>query len=143
MTTEAKTAANIEQAVPFFMVTDMERALKFYVDGLGCAIKMTWTPHGKIEWCWLKLGEAALMLQEYRADRVPAAKRGEGVSICFMCKDALALYREFKARGVQAKRPFVGNGLWVTSLTDPDGYRIDFESPTDAPEESVYTDPEN
>jgi hypothetical protein len=28
----------------------------------------------------------------------------------------------------------VGNGLWVVSLTDPDGYRLDFESPTDAPE---------
>jgi hypothetical protein len=30
----------------------------------------------------------------------------------------------------------VGNRLWVVSLIDPDGYRIDFESPTDAPEES-------
>jgi lactoylglutathione lyase len=143
MTTETKTATNVEQAVPFFMVTDMERALKFYGDGLGCEVKITWRPSGKIEWCWLKLGDAALMLQEYRPERVPPDKLGEGVSICFMCKDALALYREFKARGIQAKRPFVGNGLWVTSVTDPDGYRIDFESPTEAPEESVYHDAEN
>jgi hypothetical protein len=34
--------------------------------------------------------------------------------------------------------PFVGNDLWVTSLTDPDGYRLEFESPTDVPEETVY-----
>jgi len=30
--------------------------------------------------------------------------------------------------------------MWVTSLTDPDGYRIDFESPTDVPEETVYSE---
>lgn len=33
-------------------------------------------------------------------------------------------------------RPCVGNGLWVVPLADPDGYRIEFSSPTDAPEES-------
>src|SRR5215469_14203367 len=27
------------------------------------------------------------------------------------------------------KRLFVGNRLWVGSLTDPDGYRFEFESP--------------
>jgi lactoylglutathione lyase len=27
--------------------------------------------------------------------------------------------------------------MWVVPLTDPDGYRIEFESFTDAPEESV------
>jgi hypothetical protein len=30
--------------------------------------------------------------------------------------------------------------MWVTSFQDPDGYRIDFESYTDAPEESVYSE---
>ena len=27
----------------------------------------------------------------------------------------------------------------VTSVTDPDGYRLDFESPTDVSEETVYS----
>ena len=35
--------------------------------------------------------------------------------------------------------PFVGNAVWVTPLSDPDGYRIEFESPTDVPEETVYS----
>ncbi len=26
--------------------------------------------------------------------------------------------------------------MWVVALTDPDDYRIDFESPTDAPEQT-------
>jgi hypothetical protein len=30
--------------------------------------------------------------------------------------------------------------MWVTILTDPDGYKLDFESPTNVPEETVYSD---
>jgi len=33
---------------------------------------------------------------------------------------------------------FVANGMWVTSITDSDGYRLDFESTTDVPEETEY-----
>jgi lactoylglutathione lyase len=70
-------------------------------------------------------------------DHRPNEKLGTGTSVCFMCEDALSLYREFNARGVQVrKRPFVGNSLWVVPITDPDGYRLDFESPTDAPEDT-------
>jgi len=47
----------------------------------------------------------------------------------------------FKGARAHAARPFVGNNLWVTSFTDPDGYRLDFESPTDVPEETVYSEP--
>ena len=30
--------------------------------------------------------------------------------------------------------------MWVTSIKDPDGYDLNFESPTDAPEETEYAD---
>jgi lactoylglutathione lyase len=86
------------------------------------------------------LGGAALMLQEYKLDRIPAGKLGEGVSICFICEDALSIYHESVARGLQASKPFVGNGMWVTYLADPDGYRLDFESYTDVPEETVLSE---
>jgi lactoylglutathione lyase len=139
------TSANVKQAVPFFGVTDMEASLQFYVDGLGFTIKRRWVPDhdeeypadGKIRWCWLELGDAAIMLQEFMAQGRPKEPLGTGASVSFMCEDALALYREFKLRGVQTRnRPSVGNGLWVVPLTDPDGYRIEFASPTDALEET-------
>jgi catechol 2,3-dioxygenase-like lactoylglutathione lyase family enzyme len=133
------TTANVKQAVPFFGVTNMESSLRFYVDGLGFKIKHQWIPDrdGKIRWCWLQLGDAAIMLQEFRPQNRPKETLGTGASVCFMCEDALALYREFRSRGVQTRnRPSVGNGLWVVPVTDPDGYRMEFESPTDAPEES-------
>ncbi|MGB9199765.1 MAG: VOC family protein [Terriglobales bacterium] len=137
-------SVNVKQAVPFFGVTNMEASLRFYVDGLGFEMKNSWipdskenNPEGKIRWCWLQLGGAALMLQEFLPERRPKETLGMGASVCFMCEDALALYRDFKSRGIQTRnRPFVGNRLWVVPLTDPDGYRIEFESPTDAPEES-------
>ncbi|HEY7026932.1 MAG TPA: VOC family protein [Gemmatimonadales bacterium] len=142
MTATTTTAPNVKQAIPFFMVTNIDDSLHFYVDGLGAVMTNRWIPEGRIEWCMLQLGEAALMLQEYRQREnhpgKPEGPLGQGVSICFTCADAIAIYHEVMARGVSAKRPFVGNGLWVTSLTDPDGYRLDFESPTDVPEETVY-----
>ncbi len=135
-----KTESNVEQAVPFFMVANMEASLRYYVDGLGFKMTNQWINGGKLEWCWLQLGGAALMLQEYRKDKAPGGKLGLGVSICFQCKDALAIYRDARLRGIQAKRPFVGNGMWVTPLTDPDGYRISFQSPTDVAEETELSE---
>lgn len=133
---------NVTRAVPFFGVTDMQASLRFYVDGLGFRIVHRWEPEGKLRWCWLELGGAALMLQEYLSGEGhgglrPKGELGLGVNVCFICRDALAIYHEAKARGLAPTRPFVGNRMWVTSLRDPDGYRMDFESPTDAPEESV------
>ncbi len=139
MKSELKPHSNVKQAVPFFMVTNMERSLNFYVDGLGFELKIKWEPRGKIEWCWLQLDDAALMLQEYR-ENAPAEKLGVGVSICFMCADALSIYEQSRARGLSPAEPFVGNNLWVVELKDPDNYSVLFESPTDVPEETRYSD---
>ncbi len=144
MPTDASAALNVKQAVPFFNVTDMDASLRFYVEGLGFAVTNQWTPEGRIRWCWLELGDAALMLQQYwrdgRPGGAPQGPLGQGVSICFMCTDAIAIYHDVTSRGISSPRPYVGNGLWVTSVSDPDGYRLDFQSPTDAPEETVYDD---
>ena len=121
------------------MVKNLERSLDFYVKGLSFEIKMDWKPGGRIEWCWLEREGVPLMLQEYRKEFVPNEKQGVGVSICFMCQDSLALYKEFLQNGLFPQEPFVGNKLWVVQIADPDGYNICFESPTDVPEETLYT----
>jgi catechol 2,3-dioxygenase-like lactoylglutathione lyase family enzyme len=131
--------ANVEQSVPFFRVSNIRESLRFYVDGLGFQITRKWEPEGRLRWCWLQQGGAALMLQEFPKEGhdswTPEGRVGEGVSICFMCKDATAIYRQILERGFNVSKPVVANGLWVTSLADPDGYRIDFESPIDVPED--------
>jgi lactoylglutathione lyase len=121
MTVASTTGVNVKQAVPFFGVTNMEASLRFYVDALGFKMKHWWIPNreedkpdGRIRWCWLELGDAAIMLQEFLPESQPQETLGTGVNVCFQCEDALALYREFKSRGIQTrKRPFVGNRLWV------------------------------
>ena len=140
MSPDATTGANLKQAVPFFGVSSMDASLRFYVDGLGFEMTNNWIDDGVLRWCWLQRGGAAIMLQEFRREGheswVPDGKLGQGVSICFICDDALAMYRELTARGIQSSRPFVGNAMWVTSVQDPDGYRLEFESPTDVPEDT-------
>src|SRR5688572_19988641 len=109
MQTETTTGTNIKQAVPFFWTTNMEASLRFYVDGLGFTMIEKWVPEGKIEWCWLKLGDAAIMLQEYQEGLKPDGILGIGISICFICTDALAYYQDLIARRIPASEPFVGN----------------------------------
>lgn len=133
---------NVKQAVPFFRVADMGASIRFYVGGLGCEVTQKWEVDGQLRWCWLKLGEAALMLQQFPTSGhdswTPSGQVGEGVTVVFICEDALQLYEDFRARGLDASLPFVSNGMWLTSLTDPDGFRLDFESDTDVPEGTRY-----
>jgi lactoylglutathione lyase len=144
MQTQTSVESNVQQAVPFFLVQNIEASVQYYVDGLGFTMTKKWTPEGKLRWCWLELGDAAIMLQEFWRDgphtNVPATPVGLGVSIAFTCKDAIAIYRDLIARGVDATRPMVGNAMWVTHVVDPDGYQLFFESITDAPEESLFTE---
>ncbi len=129
---------NLKLAIPFFRVTDIERTMRFYIDGLSFKLINKWAPKGNIEWCWLEREGVAIMLQE---PLKPAeGKPGHGVSIAFQCADSLAIYHQALANGLSSEEPFVGNSMWVVVIKDPDGYVLDFESPTDVPEETSYSD---
>jgi catechol 2,3-dioxygenase-like lactoylglutathione lyase family enzyme len=144
MSAQTQGKANVRQAVPFFAVSDIGASLEYYVDGLGFAMVQKWIDEGVLRWCWLERGGAALMLQEYRREGhdswTPTGKVGEGVTTVFICEDALAIYHELQARGIEVSRPFVGNAMWVFHTFDPDGYRIEFESYTDVPEGTEWSE---
>ena len=141
---ETKIANNIELTVPLFHVRDIENSVRFYTEGLAFEMKKQWTPGGKLRWCWLERDSVAIMLQQFHTEgadsRPPLNNPGEGVSICYQCKDAVALYREVTSRGIPAREPQVGNNMWVTVINDPDGYTLDFESPTDVPEDTKLSE---
>jgi lactoylglutathione lyase len=134
----------VKGVVPFLCVSSMERSLRHYVDGLGFTLKNRWVVDGKVRWCWLVKGGAALMLQEFAREGhdswVPQGRVGEGVSLWFQCEDAIAIYRDVTSRGIQAAEPRVGNAMWDTQLDDPDGYRLHFVSPTDVAEETKLSE---
>ena len=146
MASDSRPPSNVRQAVPFFSVSSMEASHRFYIDGLGFRMTKNWIVDGRVRWCWLEIGDASLMLQEFQKEGhdswKPSGKLGEGVTTTFICEDALALYREFKSRGVDASTPFVGNGMWVTGVKDPDGYRLEFESETETPEDTLFSESE-
>ena len=129
---------NLLRTVPFLLISDMPRSLAYYVNGLGFAIQQKWEPDGQIRWVWLAHGGAALMLQQFK--QPPKPPLGSGVSIYFICDDALAVYHEIRARSIEASEPQVGNSMWEFSVTDPDGYRLHFESSTDVPEETKLSE---
>ena len=58
-------ASTVERVVPMLNVSSMERSLRYYVDGLGFMRTNQWVADGKLRWCRLALGGAALMLQEF------------------------------------------------------------------------------
>ena len=129
---------NVKEVVPFLHVSSIERSIKFYIDGLGFAFRHKWAPDGQLRWCWLTLGGASLMLQELSKASPPNA--GQGINLTFMCDDAIALYHEYRGRGLDPSEPEVGNGLWVTHLVDPDGFKLSFESPTDVAEDTKLSE---
>jgi hypothetical protein len=143
-TPQPQTTTNVQQVIPFFRIADMDRSLRFYLDGLGFTLKNKWLVDNKIRWCMLELGGASLMLQTFEREDgqviIPPGKLGLAVSLEFQCRDAIALYREFISRGLAASEPQVGNNMWVTTVTDPDGYRLGFESATDTPEDTKLSD---
>ena len=141
MRSTLKSKANVKQAVPFFMVKDMDSSINFYVDGLGCSMTENWIDKGKIKWCWLTIDNAAIMLQEYeKKNNTGKEKVGEGVEIFFICEDALAIHKQIISSGIQASEPFVGNKMWVVQVKDLYGYKISFESFTDVAEETKYSE---
>jgi lactoylglutathione lyase len=136
---------NVIAVVPLLMVTNMERSLAFYIDGLGFIVQNRWVLDGRLRWCWMSIGGAALMLQEAvgssREKLTAAGPLGNGVSLNFSCSDALAIYRNAATRGIHTLRePQVGNFSWEVVYADPDGYSIHFSSPTDLPEKTLLSD---
>jgi len=126
--------ANVKQAVPFFRVSNIERSLRYYVYGLGFEMTRKWIVEGKVRWCWLQHGGAALMLQFPKGGHdswSPKGNLGEGVTICFQCDDALAIYREVTTKrnqGLEALRRernvghvAVGSGRLQDRVREPHG----------------------
>ncbi len=132
--------SNVTQVVPFLRVSNMKQSLHFYIENVGFELAKTWEVDGEIRWCWITLGAAALMLQQFPAEGpdawLPSGTVGEGIALCFQCRDAFLLYDELSSHSVNPTEPEVGNGMWVTQIVDPDGYRLFFESMTDIPEET-------
>ncbi len=131
MNATARATTKVQQTVPLLFVSEISESHEFYCDGLGFDMAGKWEPDGQLAWCRLQHGGAALMLQQAREEDPPADTRGKGVTFYFICDDADALYEEITGRGIKASEPADAfYGMRQTFITDPDGYELCFESPT-------------
>lgn len=121
---------------PLLQVYDMPTAVRFYRDRLGFAIVNTSAPLGgedRFHWCWLRLGEADLMLNsayEFDGERPSREEhertRDHGDTCLYLaCPDVDGAYAELLARGVEATAPKVAAyGMKQVYLRDPDGFLL-------------------
>ncbi len=120
----------LQKTVPLLFVSDIEASVDFYCEGLGFSIKSKWEPKGKLAYCWLEQGGAALMLQQATDENAP--RNLEGVTIYFICDDADVVYHQCLQRNVELTEPSIAfYGMNQTFVSDPDGYELCFENPTE------------
>ena len=114
---------------PLLEVTDVQRSLAFYSQGLGFSVVATdGGADQEVRWARVERDGASLMLQQSQPGG--AAKHGRGVCFYFVCDDADAIYAELSARGLTLEKPEVAYyGMKQVELSDPDGYALCFESP--------------
>jgi lactoylglutathione lyase len=123
-------ATTLREVVPFMYVEDLDASVRYYCNLLGFEITQKWEPDGKLAWCRLEHGQAAIMLQQAEAEDGPAEGRGRGLTLFFICDDVDAVRTGLIARGLSLDPPEVTFFGWKQQyLRDPDGYSLCFESP--------------
>lgn len=121
--------AERSETVPLLMVSDIEASTSFYCEKLGFTLDHSWEPDGKLAWCRLQFESAPIMLQQDCNDDPAAGVRGIGVTFYIICQDVRAVFQSLEKAGVKASEPKTEfYGMVQTHLTDPDGYRLCFES---------------
>tara|TARA_R110000850_G_scaffold22210_41_gene65322 strand:+ start:4473 stop:4862 length:390 start_codon:yes stop_codon:yes gene_type:complete len=120
----------VQELVPLLFVEDIDDSIEFYTDKLGFEVSLKWEPEGKVLWCRMGRGSAALMLQPACPDEDGVREeRIKGVGFFFLCDDAQAMYDEFSANGLNLEPPQVAfYGMNQLFLKDPDGYELCFQN---------------
>jgi glyoxylase I family protein len=134
-------AIEVTGMAPLIQVYDMNEALAFYRDALGCEVVADSgevdAPEGRyVHWCWLRLGGADLMLNTaYDAGERPPARDSareaghDDVCFYFACPDVDAAAAALRARGLEVEGPKTAPyGMRQAWLRDPDGYQLCFQT---------------
>ena len=127
-------ALELQGGCTLLSVFDMPTSLRFYRDLLGFEIHMNSDPEpdGHIDWVWLRLNDANLMLNTMfeRSRRPPQpdpariAAHGD-TQIYIGCQDLDAACQYLRAAGLDVKDPVVRPfGMKQLFFKDPDGYQL-------------------
>ena len=131
-------------------VGDLQRSIDFYTKVLGMKLLRTSeNPEYKYTLAFVGYGNnpnhAELELTyNWGVDKYEMGSAYGHIAIS--ADDIVATCEAVRANGGNVTRepgPVAGGSTVIAFVTDPDGYRLDFESPTDVPEETIYSEPVN
>jgi catechol 2,3-dioxygenase-like lactoylglutathione lyase family enzyme len=118
-------ASDIGIAGPVLMVADLDRSLRFYVDGLGLSVgsRLPGNPGPGATVLGSSGGQVPFLLlrqRDSRADPTRAVEVGDGLSrIMLTVRNAKAAEARLRAAGYA---PTVSNARNIFFVKDPDGY---------------------
>ncbi len=130
-------AIDVRGVTTLLEVFDMQASIAFYRDLLGFEVVQTWGPDGNWSWAMLRAGHSTLMLNtaydEGERPAVPDAGRVRGhadTELYVACANVNDVHEHLRQKGHAVNPPIVThygtNQIW---LTDPDGFRVCFQSP--------------
>jgi lactoylglutathione lyase len=116
---------------PSYTVDDLERSLRFYVDGLGFTVEDRWEAEGELRGVMLVAGSCHLGLS--RDDGAQGRDRRKGVGFRLWAEtahDLDALAARLREHGVETDGPKEESwGSRTLTVTDPDGFKLTLTPP--------------
>ena len=127
MARNSKRTALATQAIPSLGVSDIDRSVAFYRQFFGFRIIDSYEMEGHMAWCWMRVGEANLMLQQLSADQQITLNPAIGQSwVLYMRPNDLD---DLHGRLTEAGFPVTeisqtAYGASEFLVPDPDGYEL-------------------
>jgi lactoylglutathione lyase len=106
-------------------VDDLERSLRFYVDGLGFTVTERWEEEGRLLGVMLVAGTCHLGLSQ--DDWAKGRDRTKGVGFRVFTEttqDLDAFAAQCRSRGLVVEGPTEQWGMRMVMLSDPDGFKL-------------------
>jgi catechol 2,3-dioxygenase-like lactoylglutathione lyase family enzyme len=114
-----------------FTVSDLERSIRFYRDGLGLTQAFDFTdPNGRRTGLYLHVGGRSF-IELFEGQVAAPADRQSYRHICLEVDDIEATARALRGRGIEVSESKLGGDQsYQAWITDPDGNRIELHQYT-------------
>ena len=113
-----------------YIVADLDRSLKFYVDALGMKRAFDFTKDGKRTGAYVKAGRRTF-IELFQGTLAAKAEKQSYGHICLEVESVEATVKELRAKGIEISDAKLGlDQSWQAWLTDPDGNRIELHGYT-------------
>lgn len=124
----------LRSLTPSLTVADVERSLRFYVDGLGFTVEERWEEDDRLMGLMLLAGTCRIGLSQ--DDWAKGREREKGVGLRIWAEtvqDLDELAERLRAHDVDHEGPKTTSwGARTLTVTDPDGFKLTFNNPKDA-----------